>query len=90
MKPRILMVHGAFCGPWSFDLFRRPFELSGYAVEAVARTWHSGAFPKPAPERIERVREAVRQAAEALGVIDAAPVPKMLVQRMASVHYDAE
>ena len=31
MKPPVLMVHGAFCGGWAFDAFRRPFEAQGYA-----------------------------------------------------------
>jgi pimeloyl-ACP methyl ester carboxylesterase len=26
----IIMVHGAFCGGWTFDLFRVPFEAAGY------------------------------------------------------------
>lgn len=28
------MVHGAFCGGWCFDQFRRPFETAGWAVHA--------------------------------------------------------
>ncbi|HEX8568328.1 MAG TPA: alpha/beta hydrolase [Caulobacteraceae bacterium] len=30
----MIMVHGAFCGGWCFDRFRRPFETAGYAVSA--------------------------------------------------------
>lgn len=30
-KPTIVMVHGAFCGGWTFDQFRRPFEAAGHA-----------------------------------------------------------
>lgn len=26
------MVHGAFCGGWAFDAFRRPFEAAGHRV----------------------------------------------------------
>jgi len=26
------MIHGAFCGGWTFDLFRQPFEAAGHAV----------------------------------------------------------
>jgi len=26
----IIMVHGAFCGGWTFDLFRAPFEAAGH------------------------------------------------------------
>jgi pimeloyl-ACP methyl ester carboxylesterase len=28
----IIMVHGAFCGGWTFDAFRQPFEAAGHAV----------------------------------------------------------
>jgi pimeloyl-ACP methyl ester carboxylesterase len=28
------MVHGAFCGGWAFEKFRRPFEVAGHAVIA--------------------------------------------------------
>ena len=30
----IVMIHGAFCGGWAFDDFRKPFEAKGYAVTA--------------------------------------------------------
>jgi pimeloyl-ACP methyl ester carboxylesterase len=30
LKPTIILVHGAFCGGWAFDAFRRPFEAQGY------------------------------------------------------------
>jgi pimeloyl-ACP methyl ester carboxylesterase len=29
-NPKIIMVHGGFCGGWVFDAFRRPFEAAGY------------------------------------------------------------
>ena len=34
------MIHGAFCGPWSFDSFRTPFEKAGYAVHAPVLRHH--------------------------------------------------
>lgn len=30
----VVMVHGAFCGAWSFDAFRQPFEAAGHEVTA--------------------------------------------------------
>jgi pimeloyl-ACP methyl ester carboxylesterase len=30
LKPKIIMVHGAFCGGWAFHRFRKPFEAAGY------------------------------------------------------------
>ena len=32
MTASIIMVHGAFCGGWSFERFRTPFEAAGYTV----------------------------------------------------------
>jgi non-heme chloroperoxidase len=38
--PPLVMLHGAFCGPWVFDSFRRPFESAGYKVHAPALRHH--------------------------------------------------
>jgi non-heme chloroperoxidase len=54
MPPRkkllpLVMIHGAFCGPWSFDEFRKPFEKIGFAVHAPALRYHDrGPQPPPA------------------------------------------
>lgn len=32
MKAPVIMVHGAFCGGWTFDSFREPFEAAGHRV----------------------------------------------------------
>lgn len=34
LKTPIVMVHGAFCGGWAFDGFRKPFEEAGHLVLA--------------------------------------------------------
>lgn len=34
MPQDIVMIHGAFCGGWAFDQFRKPFEAAGYRVHA--------------------------------------------------------
>jgi pimeloyl-ACP methyl ester carboxylesterase len=39
-KPPLVLVHGAFCGPWVFDAFRRPFEAAGYTVHAPTLRHH--------------------------------------------------
>ncbi len=47
--PPVLMIHGAFCGPWAFEKFRVPFEEAGFAVTApVLRHHDSGMNPPPA------------------------------------------
>lgn len=48
MKPRILMVHGAFCGPWTFDRFRSLFETAGYEVLCPPLLGHADADPMSA------------------------------------------
>lgn len=32
MRVPVIMVHGAFCGGWTFDAFRKPFEAAGHPV----------------------------------------------------------
>jgi pimeloyl-ACP methyl ester carboxylesterase len=39
--PAIVMVHGAFCGAWTFDRFRVPFEAAGYEVIAPDLRGHA-------------------------------------------------
>mgnify|MGYP006272214415 CR=1 FL=1 len=33
--PTVVMTHGAFCGGWAFEAFRRPFEMAGWTVLAA-------------------------------------------------------
>jgi non-heme chloroperoxidase len=42
MKSRaaIVMIHGAFCGPWAFDDFRVPFDAAGFEVIAPTLRHH--------------------------------------------------
>ena len=32
MPTPVVMVHGAFCGGWVFERFRKPFERAGHVV----------------------------------------------------------
>ncbi len=48
-RPQLVMIHGAFCGPWVFDKFRKPFEAAGYTVHAPVLRFHDkGANPPSA------------------------------------------
>ncbi|HWD27485.1 MAG TPA: alpha/beta hydrolase [Rhizomicrobium sp.] len=48
-RPDLVFIHGAFCGPWAFDDFRKPFEAAGYRVHAPALRHHGeGAKPSRA------------------------------------------
>jgi pimeloyl-ACP methyl ester carboxylesterase len=39
-RPPIVMIHGAFCGPWSLDGFRVSFEAAGHAVHTPCLRFH--------------------------------------------------
>lgn len=47
LKSPVIMVHGAFCGGWAFDAFRRPFEAAGHVCLAPDLRGH-GAEDGPA------------------------------------------
>ncbi len=47
-RPPVVMIHGAFCGPWAFDRFRGAFEAAGYKVHAPALRYHDRGQEPPA------------------------------------------
>ena len=44
-KPPVVMIHGAFAGPWSWDGFAAKFRAAGYAVHAPCLRHHDGGKP---------------------------------------------
>lgn len=46
-RPPLVMLHGAFAGPWSFDSFRKPFEAAGYTVHAPVLRHHDRGMSPP-------------------------------------------
>jgi len=44
-RPDIVMIHGAFCGPWVFEKFRGPFEAAGHRVHAPMLRHHEHGAP---------------------------------------------
>jgi non-heme chloroperoxidase len=46
--PPIVMIHGAFCGPWSLQGLKEKFEAAGYDVTAPALRFHDGGRPPAA------------------------------------------
>ncbi|MBV8979118.1 MAG: alpha/beta hydrolase [Alphaproteobacteria bacterium] len=44
----VVMIHGAFCGPWAFEHFRKPFEAQGHAVHAPVLRHHDHGHNPPA------------------------------------------
>lgn len=47
-RPPIVMIHGAFCGPWSFERFAEPFVVAGYKVQAPVLRHHDCGRGPPA------------------------------------------
>ena len=47
-RPPVVMIHGAFCGPWTLDGFKGKFESAGYKVSAPALRFHDGGKPPEA------------------------------------------
>ena len=45
-KAPVVMIHGAFCGPWSLDGLKRRFKEAGYAVTTPCLRFHD---QKPPP-----------------------------------------
>lgn len=44
----VVMVHGAFCGGWAFENFRKPFEAAGFEVIAPDLRGHGEGDPSSA------------------------------------------
>ncbi len=59
--PPIVMIHGAFCGGWAFEAFRRPFERAGHAVHAPDLPGHAAGASRAEVQglSVSRYAEAV-------------------------------
>src|SRR5579863_8538840 len=44
-KAPVVMIHGAFAGPWSWDEFAAKFRDAGYKVHAPSLRHHDGEKP---------------------------------------------
>jgi pimeloyl-ACP methyl ester carboxylesterase len=44
----VVMIHGAFCGPWAFEHWRKPFEARGYKLHLPALRFHDCGRHPPA------------------------------------------
>jgi pimeloyl-ACP methyl ester carboxylesterase len=47
-KPDVVMIHGAFCGPWSFKGLKEKFEAGDYRVTAPTLRFHEEKRPPAA------------------------------------------
>ena len=48
MRSPVLMIHGAFCGPWSLEGLQEKFEGAGYPVTAPCLRFHDQSPPPAA------------------------------------------
>jgi pimeloyl-ACP methyl ester carboxylesterase len=74
-KPTIIMVHGAFCGGWTFEAFRRPFEAAGHTVLAPDLRGHAAGSRSEAVIGLS-IGDYAAQIAE---LIAAQPTPPVLL-----------
>lgn len=72
MSP-IVMVHGAFVGGWSFELFRQPFEAVGHQVLAPDLRGHAAHEPSEAVIGLS-VRDYARDIAELCRALPEPPI----------------
>lgn len=72
-KPPVVMIHGAFCGPWALDGFRRHFEDAGYRVHAPCLRFHDG---EPPPDALATtgLRDFIADLEEEIAALKAPPI----------------
>ncbi len=75
MARRIIMIHGAFCGGWAFDAFRRPFEAAGHLILAPDLPGHA-----PGAERASLAGQSMRDFSRfVIEACQAEPEPPVLI-----------
>ncbi len=73
MKQPLVFVHGAFCGGWSFDTFRAPFEAAGFETHAPDLPFHDADADQSALAQ-SGVRSYAKSIAEYARKLSAPPV----------------
>src|ERR1700761_6433990 len=72
-KPKVIMVHGGFCGGWAFDAFRQPFEAAGYACLAPDLRGHGAGSSSVAGVSMTDFAKDIA------ALVEAEPVPPILI-----------
>lgn len=75
-QPDIVMIHGAFCGPWAFEDFRKPFEAAGWRVHAPMLRHHE---PHAKPSRALGTTSLTDYAKDLTAFIATLDAPPILV-----------
>jgi pimeloyl-ACP methyl ester carboxylesterase len=68
-RPPVVMIHGAFCGPWLFDGFAEKFRAAGYDVQCPALRFHDMA-PPPAALGVTGLADYEADLDQSLSVLD--------------------
>jgi pimeloyl-ACP methyl ester carboxylesterase len=72
MRAPVIMVHGAFCGGWTFDVFRAPFEAAGYTVLTPDLIGHDGVGAVTGVSMTDYARQIAR-------LVEACETPPILI-----------
>ncbi|MFN3521097.1 MAG: alpha/beta fold hydrolase [Phenylobacterium sp.] len=75
MSAPVVMVHGAFCGAWVFDTFRKPFEAAGHEVICPDLRGHA---PDDPPQAVAGVSMA-DYASDIVGLCASLAEPPILI-----------
>jgi pimeloyl-ACP methyl ester carboxylesterase len=72
-KPAVIMIHGAFCGGWTFDLFRQPFEAAGHACLTPDLRGHGAGASRGATAGVS-MSDYARDVADLIKAQERAPI----------------
>ena len=72
MRAPVIMVHGAFCGGWTFDTFRAPFEAAGHPVITPDLIGHDGRSSAAGASMTDYARQIA-------GLVAACDTPPILI-----------
>ena len=72
-KPPVVMIHGAFCGPWSLDGLKTKFQQAGYDVVAPCLRFHDAA-PPPVALGTTGLADYAADLEEEIAALDAPPI----------------
>jgi len=68
------MIPGAFCGPWAFEKFRKPFEAAGYRVHTPALRHHEHGAPVHRTLGTTSLTDYAQDLAKLIQEMDAPPI----------------
>ena len=73
-RPPLVMIHGAFVGPWSFDKFRMPFEAAGYDVHIPTLRYHDRGMNPPSELGSVSLVDYAKDLAKVINGLDEPPI----------------